>query len=246
MKLRYECSTCTHVGLRRKSNQDAILVSKEKSFFSVADGLGGHLGGEVASSLALSRFHDFLDKSMRASFRRSPIWVIRKAYNEVNKEIYFQSQKHAELRGMGTTLVMMWVEDQKVYIGNIGDSRAYLFRDNNLWQLTDDHTLGAEESKKGFKIQEEKVISASSNTLTQSVGFTMTVRPDIIYNTPKDEDVFLLCSDGLHGMVSDDGILEILRSENLKNVPKKCTIKALSEGGFDNISVVVVKVRIIT
>lgn len=240
MKLYYESSCKTHIGLVRKNNQDSLLVEHRENFFSVADGLGGHLGGEVASSLALYSTSEHIKSS--SSKGKSPPEIIKTAYHLANQEVYSQGQAHAELKGMGTTMVVMWVQDGKAYIGNVGDSRAYLHRDQSLWQLTDDHNVRAAYDKKGFQVQEKNLQSELSNALTRSVGFTAHVNPDIIQREAQEGDVYLLCSDGLHGLVSDSEILNCLNQENFKDVAGKLTLKALAAGGFDNISIVLVRV----
>ena len=235
-----QCCSITHVGLRRSNNQDAVLVNKAKQVFAVADGLGGHLGGEVASALALGSFNEVIEEY--ASSSKKPEWIVQKAFQKANEDVFEQGQKHIELRGMGTTLVSVWVHREKVYIGNVGDSRGYLYRDKQLWQLTDDHVLLAPQSKEGFAAQ-EKMRTLKNNTLTQSVGFFKNIKADIFVRDIREQDIYLLCSDGLHGMVPDEVILEVFQSQDLNNIPKMCMIKALSWGGFDNISVAAVKIN---
>ena len=251
MSLKVEFYLGTDIGLRRENNQDSLLVNPEENIFLIADGLGGHSSGEVASSMALDSVNRFMDKSLKSffgtqsTFRRrfqQPRMIIRKAFEKANEDVFQQGQRHIQLRGMGTTLVMVWVHQSKVYIGNVGDSRVYLFRDDQLWQLTDDHSLDRGEVKQGFEEQEIIDQNSQRSVLTQSVGLTEKLSVDILARGIKEGDTYLLCTDGLHGLASDQAILNIFKSEELKNVPKKCIIKALSLGGWDNIALIVAKI----
>ena len=238
--MRLEYYSGVDIGLRRTNNQDALFINDAFNIFSVADGLGGHLGGEVASSMALSVMNESIVESMNSSLKNKTPSIIKKAFKKANQDIFNQGQMFTSLKGMGTTLVMIWIQKKQVFIGNVGDSRAYLYRDSLLWQLTDDHAMFTEASKKGFEVQEN--IAASRNLLTNSVGFRENLQIDIFTQETKDGDIYLLCSDGLHGMVSDQVILDVFQSEELKNIPQKCIIKALSAGGYDNVAVIAVKI----
>jgi len=240
MGLELEYYSAIDIGLRRTNNQDSLLINKEFNVFSVADGLGGHLGGEVASSMALSLINESIIESMSSSIKNKAQFIIKKAFKKANQEIFDQGQMYASLKGMGTTLVMIWVQNKQVLIGNVGDSRVYLYRGSQLWQLTDDHAIFTEASKRGFDIQES--IAVSRNLLTNSVGFREKLQVDIFTRDVTVGDVYLLCSDGLHGMVSDQVILDVCQSEELKNIPQKCINKALSAGGCDNVAVIAVKI----
>lgn len=238
--MRLEYYSGIDIGLRRTNNQDALFINDEFNIFSVADGLGGHLGGEVASSMALSVVNESIVESMNSSIKNKTPSIIKKAFKRANQDIFNQGQMFTSLKGMGTTLVMIWIQDKQVFIGNVGDSRVYLYRNSRLWQITDDHAMFTEASKKGFDVQEN--IAASRNLLTNSVGFKESLHIDIFTQDTKDGDIYLLCSDGLHGMVSDQVILDVFRSEELQNIPQKCIIKALSAGGYDNVAVIAVKI----
>lgn len=241
MKLSYEAVCGTHVGLVRKNNQDSCWIDKDHNFFVIADGLGGHLGGEVASSLSIELMLDSIKKAPADMDYKSIIKYLKKTYEQVNKEIYRQGQIHTSLRGMGTTLVSLWLQGSEIFIGNVGDSRVYLYRDSHLWQLTDDHNLKTNLMKEKLPgVQEDDFELGVSSALTQSIGFTENVNPDIIRKQVKEGDIYLLCSDGLHGIVSNKGILDLLKQGSFENLPRRCLVKALAGGGFDNISVVAV------
>lgn len=240
MGLQLEYYSGIDIGLRRTNNQDSLFINEKLNIFSVADGLGGHLGGEVASSMALSLMNESMMESMNSSIRNKTPSIIKKAFKKANQDIFNQGQMYTSLKGMGTTLVMTWVQDKQIFIGNVGDSRVYLYRNSQLWQLTDDHAIFTEASKKGFDTQEN--IAASRNLLTNSVGFRENLQVDIFTRDTIAGDIYLLCSDGLHGMVSDQVILDVFQSEELKNIPQKCINKALSSGGYDNVAVIAVKI----
>ena len=242
MSLKLEYYSGLHIGLKRTNNQDSILMEGDHNIFAVADGLGGHLGGEVASAIALATLKESILSGLKSSIRYRSKFVLKRAFQAANKEIYEQSQEHEVLRGMGTTMVSLWCSNDKFYIGHVGDSRVYLYQDSKLWQLTTDHVLLKDALKSGFEYQKENLIKLRNNPLTNSVGFIDKLEVDILMREVVEGDIFLLCSDGLHGMVSDDVILDVLKSEELKNVPQKCIMKALATGGYDNVSVVVVKV----
>ena len=242
MDLKLEYHSGIHVGLKRTNNQDSILVDGDNNLFAVADGLGGHLGGEVASAIALATLRDSILSGISSSLRYRSKFILKKAFKNSNEEIYDQSQRHESLRGMGTTLISLWYSNGKFYIGHVGDSRAYLYKDSKLWQLTTDHVLLKDVLKSGFEYQEKTALKLKNSPLTNSVGFTKKVDTDVLVREVSVGDAFLLCSDGLHGMVTDNVILDIFKSEELKNIPQKCIIKALAAGGYDNVSVVVVKV----
>ena len=238
--MRLEYYSGIDIGLRRTNNQDSLLVNDKLNIFYAADGLGGHLGGEVASSMALSVMNESIMESMSSSIKAKTPSIITTAFKKANQDIFNQGQMFSSLKGMGTTLVMIWIQDKQVFIGNVGDSRVYLYRNSKLWQLTDDHVMFMEASKKGFDIQEN--IAASRNLLTNSVGFRENLQVDIFTRDTTAGDIYLLCSDGLHGMISDQVILDVIQSEELKNIPQKCIFKALSAGGYDNVAVIAVKI----
>ena len=239
MSLQVECYSSIHVGLRRKNNQDAILTSKKHNIFCVADGLGGHLGGEVASTMAIASIHDVISSG---EGKKEPQAVVHQAFQKANDEVFDQSQRHIELKGMGTTLVLLWIHQGKIYIGNVGDSRGYLYREGRLWQLTSDHTVFAPELKQGFEFQKKAEKKNRRSPLSQSVGFINRIYPDILTRSAQAGDIYLLCSDGLYSMVSNEVILDVFKTYRLNSVSKMCMIKALAAGGWDNISIVVLKI----
>lgn len=245
MSLEIEYYSQTDIGLRRQNNQDSLFINKEKNIFFLADGLGGHAGGEIASSLAIEASNRYFNENFQEfsqQTEKQPLNFLKKCIDYANTEVFKQGQRHIFLRGMGTTLVILWVYNSKIYIGHVGDSRAYLLQNQHIWQLTEDHVLHKNDIKKGIDTQNLSESFHARNTLTQGVGLLSQVQPDTLNYNLQLNDIYLICSDGLHGLVSNSKILEILQKEDLNNVPKKCIMKALSLGGLDNITIIVLKI----
>ena len=229
----------THVGHKRKINQDSILLDSDISLYAVADGMGGHNGGEVASSLAVKTLHDFLkEASKKTDFM--PDNDLIKAFNEANSQVYNKSQENdRELIGMGTTLVVCMIWKNKAFFGNVGDSRAYLFKSPYLWRVTEDHSVINSQLKKGMIEQEQTPFLANSNVITRSIGFFPDIQVDLFQKDLVPGDMFLLCSDGLNE-ISDQNICQLAQHYSPEALPKQCINKVLDGEGNDNISVIVV------
>ncbi len=236
MKISAWCHTDT--GLKRSSNQDAFLIDQDLGLYIVADGMGGHLGGEVASQLAVESTHKFIKKNARSQQR--PRDLLNYAYLE-SSHIIFDKAKYdnPELEGMGTTMVLAYQWKNNLYIGNVGDSRAYMFRAPYLWQVTEDHSLVNEQLKSGVRPEQ---ISVGKNVITRSVGFERDVIPDILERPLMKGDHFLLCSDGFCGLVNDEHTLQILNSTRPEQVVSQCVEAALQAGGLDNVTVMYLSV----
>lgn len=234
------------VGLVRKNNQDSILVDKENGIFIVADGMGGHQGGEVASRLAVQTIAKIMtDKENRT---HSPINDLKRACEEANTTIYQESRKKLHLRGMGTTVCMLFFpneeKNQKAYIANIGDSRIYMEKEGKMWLLTEDHNFITTQKKASFLSGEPMPVpSAEDNILTKSVGFFPKMEPDIVEKKLEQGEKYIICSDGLSGFVPHEEIHDILKTYTLQDVPGECIKKALEAGGGDNISVIAIEVQ---
>ncbi len=242
-KMKLEVWAQTDVGLKRDINQDAILVDHDLQLYIVADGMGGHKGGEVASAMAVEVVQDMVrrrSEDTKLSARR----VLAEAYREASLKIFQKSSYESpELMGMGTTMVLLWAVRDRVYIGNVGDSRAYLFRaPNQMWQLTEDHSLINEQVKAGVISEDEAPHVVGRNVITRSVGFEKDVMVDVLEREPSPDDVYLLCSDGLSGLVQMGKITEILNRHSSHEVIPKLIKEAKAAGGDDNISVILVKV----
>ena len=229
----------TDVGKKRQDNQDTILLNSEHHIYAVADGMGGHKGGEVASAIAIKTLQEFL---VQGGIQFPLEGHLEKAHLLANKRIYEESHRpgNTELEGMGTTLVSLVVTPQRVYISNVGDSRAYLFREGLLWQVTEDHSLIQEQIRAGLLKPEKTEEVFGKNVITRSVGFDPNIKIDVIFRDYYQGDVFLLCSDGLTGMLSNTEIAKILSSNPLDQVVEICIDQANKAGGIDNVSCLVI------
>ena len=239
----------TDIGRVRSTNQDSICLAPKHNFFAVADGMGGHNGGDIASQMSVKLLKQYFEKIETTD---DPIKTLKTSIKQVNSGIYQHAQKNEELIGMGTTIVSAFVSNNKIYMANIGDSRAYLFKNNQLFQLTKDHSLVQEKLNLGIYDGEAAKKDKQKNVLVRTVGFEEKVEPDIYQFKYQSGDVIMLCSDGLHGKVSDPDILYLLASElqNSKNTTeeelKKCVSRLIEQannnGGNDNISVILMKI----
>lgn len=230
----------TDVGLRRKSNQDSILIDKDIGLFVVADGMGGHSGGEVASAIAVERA-----QALTAEFINTPNLdcseLIKKIFIAANEAIYKKAEEQPSLKGMGTTMVLGISKDSSMYIGNVGDSRAYLFSKESLWKITEDHSLINEQLRAGMINESDIENLSGKNVITRSVGFEKTLKADVFVREIRPNENFLFCSDGLCGLVEDDVIQNICNTYSGYDVVEKSIESAKDAGGDDNISVIYVE-----
>lgn len=233
----------TDVGRKRQINQDSILVNARNHIYAVADGMGGHKGGEVASAMAVEILQEVLGQEASSLI---PVEAkLEKAYKLANDRIYESSHKasNKDLEGMGTTLVACYITKHKIFISNVGDSRAYLYRDGRVWQVTEDHSLVQEQIRAGLIDPNKSEEMVGKNVITRSVGYDQSVKVDVVFRTYSPGDVFLLCSDGLTGMVSNEKIAQILSNNSLEKVAQICIDEANAAGGTDNISCLVVSLN---
>ena len=231
----------TDKGLRRESNQDSCLINKDLGLFIVADGMGGHSGGEVASSMAVETVEEIALQP--EAQKKSPRELILQFYEEASRRIFDKAAtERPELAGMGTTMVMSYLRGKHMYVGNVGDSRCYLFKKPHLWQITEDHSLINEQLRAGVMSEEQVHQFVGRNVITRSVGYERDVYPDIIDREVAPGEIFLLCSDGLSGLVSDQRISEILNENTPDKVVKACVEQALANGGDDNVTVMVIQI----
>jgi protein phosphatase len=167
--------------------------------------------------------------------------LIKMTFEEASRRIFDRTLNESpELLGMGTTMVLAYISKNTLYIGNVGDSRCYLFENHNLWQVTEDHSLINEQLRAGVMSEEQVNQLIGRNVITRSVGFERDVVPDIIEREIKAGEIFLLCSDGLSGLVTDQRISEILNNNNPEKAVKECVDQALANGGHDNVTVMIV------
>lgn len=241
--MQFEVWAQTDVGLKREINQDAILVDHDSNLFIVADGMGGHKGGEVASALAVETVQEVIGRR-RTEPKLSPRKVISEAYREASSRIHHKSTfEQPELMGMGTTMVCFWEYRGRVYIGNVGDSRCYMLNGGKLWQLTEDHSLINEQVRAGVISEEEAPHVIGRNVITRSVGFEKDVNVDVLEREPQKDELYLLCSDGLCGLVTPEKMIDLVTSTPIEDIVTKCVKAAKAAGGDDNISVIVIRVK---
>ena len=213
----------------------AITNKKNKEFFIVADGIGGHLGGKIASKIAVTNISHSLSK-----YIKSPAWVIQKAIEKANRDIIMSANKSSNLYGMGTTVVLALRYDNKIYIGHVGDSRAYLLRDNMITQITNDHSLVNDLVKIEEISAEEAREHRLRHIITKSLGTKEIIEADITSLSLKGGDYFLLCTDGLTDMLNNEDIKTIIqRNKDPNKICDQLVRSANDRGGHDNITVIV-------
>lgn len=241
--MKFEVWAKTDVGLKREINQDSVLIDHDLNLFIVADGMGGHKGGEVASAMAVDIVQSHLkEEGFKKHSRLRPAQILVEAYRKANAQIYYKSTTESpELMGMGTTMVGVWVYQGIAHIANVGDSRAYLYRKPYLWQLTEDHSLINEQVRAGVIAEEDAPHVLGKNVITRSVGFEAEVVVDVLEREVQPQDAFLLCSDGLSSLVGYDKILEILNKNSLQRSVPAAISAAKEAGGDDNVSVIVIR-----
>lgn len=225
----------TDVGKVRAVNQDALVVDEELCLYGVADGMGGHNGGETASAGAR-------DGVIAALQGKEPsLEALRDAITAANAAIFQQQAADESLSGMGTTLSVIWMSEHFVYLGHVGDSRVYRFREGKLEQMTDDHSLVGELVRAGYLTPEQAENHPNKNVILRAVGTEEGIDIDLAVEERKPGDLWLICSDGLHGMVKDDKMEAILSVNTAEAAANILMDAALAAGGRDNISVVLVQ-----
>ena len=232
----------TDVGQKRQVNQDYVFASEEPvgnlpNLFVVADGMGGHKAGDFASSFAVQiLLHTILEDE-----NQNPIKIIRNAVEEANRKVLEAAKQHAEMEGMGTTMVLVTIVDDYAYVANVGDSRLYLIEDKIL-QITKDHSLVEEMVRRGLITKEEAKTHPDKNIITRVLGIGPEVEVDFFDIHLKENSTLLLCSDGLSNMVSDDDIWRIANTRrDLRETGMRLVSLANENGGKDNIAVVLVQ-----
>lgn len=224
----------TDVGKVRANNQDAPIVSEKLRLYGVADGMGGHKGGEVASTSAR-------DDLLRELEGKTPsVAALSGAIEEVNRQIYHQQEHDDALTGMGTTLSVLWMSDNFVYIGHVGDSRVYLLRDGEFKQMTLDHSLVDQLVREGVLTEEEAQNHPMRNIITRAIGTDESVEVDVVVEERRKGDLWLACSDGLHGLVDDRQMRDALRQYAPEKAADVLLKAALDAGGRDNVTLVIV------
>ena len=240
--MKLEVGAKTDVGLVRDHNEDSFCVNLKNRIFIVADGMGGHAAGEVASN----QLKDYIEEYVVQADEDDADAIgshLQEAVQRANRHIHDLGLEDTSKRGMGTTATILLFTEDYYYIAQVGDSRAYLFRNGELSQLTKDHSKVYQLYEHGLITKDEIEDHPYSNIITRSIGTRPTVEADIYRGGVREGDRFLLCSDGLTGEVKDKGLGEVLKE---KNTPQDCSDElvrlALRNGGRDNVTVLVVDV----
>ena len=231
----------TDIGCVRKMNQDVFFYTTQPigplpNLFIVADGMGGHRAGDFAARYAI----DVCVDSIKNSSHASPIKALDEAVKLANSKVFEKSETSAEYQGMGTTMVLCFIESGQLYVANVGDSRLYLLGDG-LSQVTEDHSYVAAMVRAGEITEEEARFHPDKNMITRAIGVSETVRVDYFEVDLKNGDRILLCSDGLTNMVTDQEIGEILDQESPQQAVDDLIERAIDYGGADNITAIVVE-----
>lgn len=238
--VRYTAAAVTDRGRKRPSNEDAFGYSVEDGVYVVCDGMGGAAAGEIASSLAVDEVLRLL--TCRCDSSRALPDTARQAIDAANEVIFSRAQRNQRLTGMGTTLVALVVEERRVWVLNIGDSRCYRLRASRLEQLTLDHSLVEEQVRMGRMSHSEALRSPLRNVITRALGTQNRVTPDCFEMIAEPGDLFLLCSDGLTRELTDKTIESILAVESpLEDRCNHLVEAAKKAGGHDNITCVLVQ-----
>lgn len=236
----------TDVGLSRDHNEDSISWDVELGLIMLADGMGGHNAGEIASEMAVTAVRDALLDVLTPEMLETKLIkcdeALREAVVYANEEIHEQANRRIECAGMGTTVVITLFYEDKVTYAHVGDSRIYRLRHGEFKQLTQDHSLVQEMIDNGYLSQEEAMVSSSRNLITRALGIAPEVEVDVQTDVLDGDDVYLLCSDGLSDLLTDQDMASILleQRDNLGNAAQELVNTANERGGTDNISVILV------
>ena len=250
MALTAEAHGLTDVGRKRQHNEDAFAVDSELGLFVVADGMGGHAAGEVASARAVEVVREQLGagrqvleelaQANKPEARAAAAALVETAIQRACAEVYKLASSDPTKRGMGTTFVCLVMAGTKGIVGHVGDSRVYLVRGGQAHRLTEDHTLIAAQVKAGTLTREQAQLSQFRNVITRAVGIQESVQVDTLMVDLLPKDRFVLCSDGMHGYLADDELAPLATASELEELPEKLVALANDRGGKDNITVVVV------
>lgn len=238
-----EMAAITHMGNVRENNEDAYYLDTEAGkLFAIADGMGGHKAGEVASQMAIEKVLDI--------FKRQPVKhdeiipAIGKAFEEASEAIDQKSKTNAEFEGMGTTLTMVYADSEILYVGHIGDSRAYLIGEEGIKPITKDHTLVSELVRNGTITEAEAKNHPQRNVIMKALGSGCKAIPDIREIEAEADSIIVICSDGLTDLVDDQEIeADFKREPELTQALKSLKDLALSRGGHDNITIVAFRIK---
>jgi protein phosphatase len=240
----------TDVGRKRTHNEDSFAIVDNEHLYLVADGMGGHSSGEVASRMAIETMSEFFQATSADPEATWPYKMDKtRGYEEnrlvtgiklANRRIFEAAQRETRLHGMGTTMVALLAVGDACLIGHVGDSRVYRFRANALEQLTEDHSLLNDYIKMKSMTPEEIENFPHKNVIVRALGMKETVKVDAIYDKPRPGDLYILCSDGLCGPAGDDEIRDLVtKHKDLRECGQALVDRANEKGGPDNITVVI-------
>lgn len=235
----------SNAGVIRDNNEDACFVIPSHDVYIVADGVGGNNAGEIASRTAVRGIAEYVASVPVAECPDDDAVCdyFCQCLKQVNAEIYQTGKEHKEYESMATTVVIACIKDDKAYIINVGDSRAYLFRKGILSQLTEDHTYVNELLRNGVITTEEAKNHSKKNVITRALGAEAAVTADFFQTELETDDILMLCSDGLYGEVDEQKLVEILEEQNTMSVTcSRLVEEAIRCGGRDNITVICLKV----
>jgi protein phosphatase len=241
--VRFTCAARTDTGIVRSGNEDNYLMLSDRGVFIVADGMGGHAAGEVASEMAVRIISRELG-TLRGLNDEQAGERMRQAIINANSAIFERTLTEHDKRGMGTTTTALILLPRRFMIGQVGDSRAYLLRDGHFLQVTKDHSYVQEQVDLGLLTAEQARVHPYSNVITRCIGANADVVPDVYFGGLRVDDVLLLASDGLTGMLEDEQLMAILSSEG---GPQQWVDKMITEanrrGGLDNITAIVIRIE---
>jgi protein phosphatase len=244
----------THVGMTRPHNEDAIHLPVDERLVIVADGMGGHASGEVASKMAVDTVVDYFKETAEEQVLTWPFKVDRQGNSDVtrlvtaiklaNVKIHEHAQRDPACKGMGTTIVAALFRDDAIIVGHVGDSRLYRIREGTIHQLTEDHSLINDYIKMKRMTAEEAMSWPHKNVIVRALGMKESVQVDVYTEQPKLGDCYVMCSDGLSGMISDETIAVIAGGEpDLDRASEMLVSAANNAGGKDNITVVLARIE---
>ena len=233
------------VGKVREMNQDYYYISNsldEVQLYILADGMGGYNGGEIASKIAVETAKNYIENNFKEieKDRDSIIQLLGSSMEYANMVVYEKSQEKPELHGMGTTLEICLIYNNKVYIGHIGDSRIYRIRKEFIRKLTQDHSYVQKLVKEGKITKEQAEVHPQKNMLMKALGCNAFVEPDVMVKGFLKDDILVMNSDGLTNLVDQETIYE-MASKNIEQATKDLVQLAKDRGGYDNITVVIIK-----
>ncbi|MBU0550876.1 Stp1/IreP family PP2C-type Ser/Thr phosphatase [Myxococcota bacterium] len=237
----------TDVGLRREANEDSFLMIPKNSFWIVADGMGGHAGGQVASRITVETIGQNLVRRLhqaeQGGARPDVALLLEETIQGACARVFDTARRQPALMGMGSTVTSLLIYGDVAWIGHVGDSRAYLIRDGRIHQITEDHSLVQEQVSAGLITPEQARISPMRNIITRSIGFEREVEVSVSAVPLASGDRFILCSDGLTGHLKDDDLLRLVEDVAIRQVPERLVQRANDLGGEDNTTVVALEVQ---